>query len=493
MNFLRSLCCGSSPEPTPAEPTPAEPAPRPAVTQDPVRETAKEKVTDTSKEKVTDTAKEKVNVLEVPKLSSPPSHFITHISRNPNTPTTKLLKPYLEYELWLRKAFARGDTELDGLANLIPVYGQQDEALRIRNIDRQVNNRDKYLMRLPDGYVEPDGAAAIAASLEDYKRNFGAFTHYWSNIVAAGSSALLPLLSHDLDIENYSDPSVQDPLEKYYQRTAGTSDIDIFIYGLDEDAAIRKITQIEAVVRKNQRLTHGIGLALRTEHAITFVSPKWPYRHVQIILRLYKSISEVLTGFDVDCACVAFDGEQVYTNPRAVAAIATRTNLIDLSRRSPSYENRLYKYRSHDFDAYWDSLDRSKVDPSRSMRGKQSPELKGLARIIFFEYVLKKWGNQYLRQRLLKTIDENGEPTNSGYATLEVPSGERFTASKVRKFVSLHSKEPYVFGTIDQVLTEGAKSTKKKGGKLGGRVAFLKDDPGRQMIGSFHPLTEDDW
>lgn len=64
------------------------------------------------------------------------------------------------------------------------------------------------------------------------------------------------------------------------------------------------------------------------------------------------------------------------------------------------------------------------------MRGKQSPELKGLARIIFFEYVLKKWGNQYLRQRLLKTIDENGEPTNSGYATLEVPSGERFTASK---------------------------------------------------------------
>lgn len=66
------------------------------------------------------------------------------------------------------------------------------------------------------------------------------------------------------------------------RRTAGTSDIDIFIYGLDEDAAIRKITQIEAVVRKNQRLTHGIGLALRTEHAITFVSPKWPYRHVQV-------------------------------------------------------------------------------------------------------------------------------------------------------------------------------------------------------------------
>ena len=184
MNFLRSLCCGSSPEPTPAEPAPAEPAPRPVVTQDPVQETpkeatdtAKKKATEAAEEKVTDTANESVTDLEVPNLPSPPSHFITDLSQNPNTPTAKLLKPYLKYELWLRKAFARGDTELDGLANLIPVYGKQDEALRIRNIDRQVNDRDKYLMRLPDNYVEPDGAAAIAASLEEYKRNFGAFTH----------------------------------------------------------------------------------------------------------------------------------------------------------------------------------------------------------------------------------------------------------------------------------------------------------------------------
>lgn len=57
----------------------------------------------------------------------------------------------------------------------------------------------------------------------------------------------------------------------------------------------------------------------------------------------------------------------------------------------------------------------------------------------------------------------------------------------------LHSKEPYVFGTIDSVLKQGAKPTKKNQGRLEGRVAFLKDNPGRQMIGSFHPLTEDDW
>lgn len=56
----------------------------------------------------------------------------------------------------------------------------------------------------------------------------------------------------------------------------------MFIYGLDEEAAIQKIAQLETAVRENQRLAHGVGMALRTGHAITFVSPKWPYRHVQV-------------------------------------------------------------------------------------------------------------------------------------------------------------------------------------------------------------------
>ena len=67
-----------------------------------------------------------------------------------------------------------------------------------------------------------------------------------------------------------------------FRRTAPSSDIDLFIYGLGEEAAIDCIERIEAVIRKNQRLHHGSGLTLRTENAITFVSPKWPYRHVQV-------------------------------------------------------------------------------------------------------------------------------------------------------------------------------------------------------------------
>lgn len=59
---------------------------------------------------------------------------------------------------------------------------------------------------------------------------------------------------------------------------------------------------------------------------------------------------------------------------------------------------------------------------------------------------------------------------------------------RVRRYIAYRSQEPHVFGTAREVVHEGARK-----GVLAGPVSFLKDDPGRQMIGSFHPLSEDDW
>ncbi|GME30087.1 hypothetical protein DL765_002889 [Neofusicoccum parvum] len=272
---------------------------------------------------------------EPPTLPKPSSQFLSRLSKHPRTPTRELLQPYLSYEAWLRKAFARGDAGIDPFANLVPVYDGHESSFKIRNIDRKTADEKKYLMPLHSYERQTDGEMAITKDLREYKKNFRAFTHDWSNVVVAGSAALLPLLPRPKDVGG--DETVQKPLETHYQRRANASDIDIFLYGLDsDDAAIQRIIELEAVVRKNQKLLPNTGLTLRSKNAITFISPKWPFRHVQIILRLYKSISEILTGFDVDCACVAFDGNQVYSNPRGITAIATRTNTIDLSRRSPS-------------------------------------------------------------------------------------------------------------------------------------------------------------
>ena len=61
--------------------------------------------------------------------------------------------------------------------------------------------------------------------------------------------------------------------------------------------------------------------------------------------RLYKSPAEVLMGFDIDCATVGYDGKRVWSLPRFHRAITKQYNLVDVSRRSTTYESRLMKYR----------------------------------------------------------------------------------------------------------------------------------------------------
>ena len=91
---------------------------------------------------------------------------------------------------------------------------------------------------------------------------------------------------------------------------------------------------------------------------------QYPYRTIQIILRLYHSPAEILAGFDVDSACVAYDGSRVLANPRAVIAMMRQANTIDITRRSPSYEVRLAKYASRGFEIYVPDLRRADIDPT---------------------------------------------------------------------------------------------------------------------------------
>jgi hypothetical protein len=187
----------------------------------------------------------------------------------------------------------------------------------------------------------------------------------------------------------------------YHEKLAPASDVDLFLYGLDEEAAIEKIKQIETRIRDS---ILSETTTIRTKNAITIAS-EYPTRHVQIVLRLYKSVSEILTGFDVDCSCVAYDGQQVWASPRALAAYMTQLNSIDLTRRSPSYENRLSKYSHRGFEVYWPSIERSRVDPTIFERSFS--RLQGLARLLVLEKLPQPTDrDSYLAQRR----QEKGRP-----------------------------------------------------------------------------------
>ncbi len=95
-------------------------------------------------------------------------------------------------------------------------------------------------------------------------------------------------------------------IRHYYHNVAyKSSDIDIFIYGLDEEGKVTELinhmlTTIAEGTKKLEQVFQTISdtnpyesIAFRSKHAITLVS-RYPYRHVQIVLRLYKSPAEIL-------------------------------------------------------------------------------------------------------------------------------------------------------------------------------------------------------
>ena len=62
------------------------------------------------------------------------------------------------------------------------------------------------------------------------------------------------------------------------------SDIDLFIYGLTEKEAAKKVEKLLASIIKN---TGDSGHLVVSQHSITLLGV-YPYRHVQIVLRLYR-------------------------------------------------------------------------------------------------------------------------------------------------------------------------------------------------------------
>jgi hypothetical protein len=89
----------------------------------------------------------------------------------------------------------------------------------------------------------------------------------WNNVFAAGGSVLAclqpvpePHNESNLTIRNY-----------YHKNAYKTSDIDLFIYGLNEEEANKKMLHIFEVIKNN--LIGGVDIiAFRSIHAVTIIS-----------------------------------------------------------------------------------------------------------------------------------------------------------------------------------------------------------------------------
>jgi hypothetical protein len=143
------------------------------------------------------------------------------------------------------------------------------------------------------------------------------------------------------------------------------TDIDLFYCGAGKDDAndgnfISEMTEmIKNKVKQEHEILMNDTSIIRTDKSITLktTSPMWlglekqqdekKFKSVlpfQFILRGYKTPSEVLHGFDVDCCCIGYDGSKIWLSERCFFSLNNMINVVDFDRLSPTYEYRLSKY-----------------------------------------------------------------------------------------------------------------------------------------------------
>lgn len=141
------------------------------------------------------------------------------------------------------------------------------------------------------------------------------------------------------------------------------SDLDFFIYGLKtpEEAterALRLIEDLEDTCQYGAIIDRSRG-AISLHRSGIWGSENKPT--IQIILRLYTSIEQILHGFDLGCCAVGFDGSKVWTTTRGEFCIKNSINVVDTTRRSLSFETRLHKYLLRGYEIVFPKLDMEKV------------------------------------------------------------------------------------------------------------------------------------
>jgi len=163
----------------------------------------------------------------------------------------------------------------------------------------------------------------------------------------------------------------------------GTGDIDIFICGYNSiDKAEKRIQRFIGDLRKKKRIL----TLTRSEHAITLRLKNKLKNPVQLILRLYTTPSEVLHGFDLGSTMVGIWNNKVYTTKLGQFSIENHCNVLNLERRSTTYEYRLMKYANRCFDLVLPDLDLTKIYENVSItRNVKSININGLIVLILEE------------------------------------------------------------------------------------------------------------
>ena len=251
-----------------------------------------------------------------------------------------------------------------------------------------------------------EGSPATCQYIDQFKENFDALypqvltrlskVMKSGQVFIAGGSVLLGLTALDPAVARLSNMPLRTRHTAFWKANSKeVGDVDVFVCAQSpEECTIlaERIWNALAVDGEFWKCERNRGVINMTKHRTHYCYGDAELV-VQVVLRQYASLTEVLTCFDVDCCCVGLSLKRdwrdvknwrVWALPRAVRALQSGRNVVNAIHawpRSPAYEMRLTKYACRGFAVLCPGLDPASIDEAR-VRGESFEALSGVARLL---------------------------------------------------------------------------------------------------------------
>lgn len=274
--------------------------------------------------------------------------------------------------------------------------------------------------------------------------------------------------------------------------SANQSDVDIFIYGLSYDAAKAKVQYIIEYFTSTYP-DEVYGIITRN-----IVKLYWAGKEVQIILRLYKSIDEILYGFDLGSCAVGYNGSNILFSLMGKFSFANKCNIVDHSRRSTTYEYRLSKYFTRGFDiivpfVFRDDSNQSIVYPGDTLYWDYPCNLKLHS---YHASPISDYDPYYNKPPLAQLLYHREEPTSHVFGNISLLKNsiavcKRYSFEKLcgnfgknMALIVMILQNPSEFDYIEQTIPVFAPYMLDD-------TVWITENPGTQLTSSINPIIED--
>ena len=282
-------------------------------------------------------------------------------------------------------------------------------------------------------------------------------------------------------------------------------DIDIFVYGLKEEEATRKLQQIGDLLGGQPYLTSNAytfvdtNLEAEANEKITYKEELYSVPTMfniscQVILRLYDTPAEILHGFDIPACKVLMMMDngaiKYYGTPSFIETMRYNAIWIDTERQSSTYALRLIKYYCKSFDVVMTGYNSDIVDKTlfkdydTSRKEDDISQMKGLALLLWFHHRLTTnyswWERGSSMMDAIKRMCHEYNFIKSDYMNAVT------SRHNIRDFLRNAWRYDYAKKIVQMLgwrWVESAKNIPK--------IKWTTRDPSSQtVIGSFHPEQE---